>query len=516
MLGFDFLENLPCPICVLDKNKKIIFCNSQFLDFGFSKEKIEQKNFLDLFLEKKELKKSFLKTEKGFLEKNKNILLLENKRKAPVILFFKKVNDFFFVCLLDIEKEQKEKEDLLKKIESANKELRDTRLALLNILEDSEKARRLAEEEKEKTVAVLENFVEPLFLFDDKNKLRLINKAAQRFFRLTEAEVLGKDFLDFKKIYPLNEVFSFMENGLQECYEKEVAIKNKEYFLKVSVKKITFKRRLIAKLVLVRNITHEKMVEKIKTEFVSLAAHQLRTPLAAIKWSLKMVLDGDLGKITSDQKDVLNKAYQSNERMIRLINDLLNVTRIEEGRYIFRKLPVHLEKIVDSVIEDVKEEIERKKILFSFERPAKPLPKIRIDPEKIRLVIQNLIENAVKYTPEKGKITVVLEMVEFKNPPSKEIIFSVKDTGVGIPQQEQDKIFSKFFRGSNVVRMDTEGTGLGLFISKNIIEAHGGKIWFESEEGRGTIFYFTLPIGPPPKWRASGAKPRERATKVFL
>lgn len=226
----------------------------------------------------------------------------------------------------------------------------------------------------------------------------------------------------------------------------------------------------------------------MKTEFVSIAAHQLRTPLSAIKWTLKMFLTGDLGKITKEQADFLEKAYQSNERMIGLINDLLNVTRIEEGRYLYKPIFVDFEDLVQSVIKPFKEEIKRKKIKFEFKKPSKKPPKVKVDKEKIALVIQNLIDNAIKYTLTGGKITVRLKYTK------KQLEFSVQDTGIGISKDQQSRIFTKFFRGAKAIRMETEGSGLGLFIAKNIIEAHGGKIWFESEEGKGSTFSFSLPF----------------------
>jgi signal transduction histidine kinase len=233
-------------------------------------------------------------------------------------------------------------------------------------------------------------------------------------------------------------------------------------------------------------VTREKEIERMKTEFVSISAHQLRTPLSAIKWTLKMFLDGDLGELTKEQREFLEKTYQSNERMINLINDLLNVTRIEEGRFLYKPVLADIVPICQSVIDSYKDEIEKRNLKFKFKKP-KELPKVRVDIEKISLAIQNLLENAIRYNKFGGEIEMVLKEKE------KEIEFSIKDTGIGIPKDQQNRVFTKFFRGSNAMKMETEGSGLGLFITKNIIEAHGGRIWFESEEGKGTTFYFTLP-----------------------
>ena len=241
-------------------------------------------------------------------------------------------------------------------------------------------------------------------------------------------------------------------------------------------------------LVVLHDVSREKVVERMKTEFVSISAHQLRTPLSAIKWTLRMLLDGDLGKITSEQREFILKTYDSNERMIRLINDLLNVTRIEEGRYLYKRVASDIVEMVQSLIDSYKDGAKKKEIKLEFKKPKKEIPKISLDFEKMKLALQNLIDNAIRYTPKKGKVTVSLDCDR------KEVVISVKDTGVGIPKDQQERVFSKFFRGVNVLKMEVEGSGLGLFITKNIIEAHGGKVWFDSKEGQGTIFSVTIPF----------------------
>jgi len=236
------------------------------------------------------------------------------------------------------------------------------------------------------------------------------------------------------------------------------------------------------------DITREKKVERLKTEFVSLSAHQLRTPLSAIKWTLRMLLDGDLGELSPEQREFLEKTYKSNERMIVLVNDLLDVTRIEEGRYIYKLVLADIEALTQFVISSRKEEFEKRKIKLKFKKPEKKLPEVEIDVERIKVVIQNLLENALRYTPVGGDVIVSLRHYKDR------IEFSVKDTGMGIPVDQQSRIFTKFFRSPNAVRAETEGSGLGLFISKNIIEAHGGKIGFESEENKGSTFHFSIPL----------------------
>jgi len=228
-------------------------------------------------------------------------------------------------------------------------------------------------------------------------------------------------------------------------------------------------------------------VERLKTEFVSLAAHQLRTPLSAIKWSIQMILDGDLGRVAQEQKNILGKTYQSNERMINLINDLLNLARIEEGKYVISPAPVDIIKRCEEAIDIVSESMRGKNIKFTFIKSTEKPIKVFADEEKLKLVIQNLLDNAFKYTPKGGRVVLSLKET------LKNVRVEVKDNGMGIAKNEQDRVFSKFFRTREAVLAEPAGSGLGLYMAKNIIESHNGQIGFVSEEGKGTTFYFTMP-----------------------
>ena len=235
------------------------------------------------------------------------------------------------------------------------------------------------------------------------------------------------------------------------------------------------------------NLTREKSIERLKSEFISIAAHQLRTPLSAIKWVLRMVIDGDTGKITKEQKATLLKGYDCNERVIKLVNDMLSVSRIEEGKFGYTFKNQDLSKIIETVVDELGSLIKEQKINFSLEKPDK-LPLVYMDQEKIEMVVENLIDNAIKYTPENGTVGITVKKKDgFIN-------VKIKDNGIGIPKNEQAKLFSKFFRAQNVVRVETDGSGLGLFITRNIIEKHGGTISIKSEEGVGTEVNFSLPF----------------------
>jgi PAS domain S-box-containing protein len=366
-------------------------------------------------------------------------------------------------------------------------ELESSRVALLNILEDVDQERKRAEEEREKTLAIITNFADGLLVFDKEGNLSLINPQAENFFGVKVNEVIGKSSKDLASISPFQSLINLLGVEIKSVFRKELALRE-NLILEVTSLPLLREGERIGTLVILHDVTREKMIERIKTEFVSVAAHQLRTPLSAIKWTLRMLLDGDVGELTPEQRDFLEKTYKSNERMIMLINDLLNVTRIEEGRYLYNPVLTEFEPILESLLSFYTEEIKRKGLKLEVEKPKEKLPPVMVDVEKIKLALQNLIENAIKYTLPGGKISISLKRLEDS------IEFSIKDTGVGIPKDQQNRVFTKFFRAVNATRLETEGSGLGLFITKNIIEAHGGKIWFESEEGKGTTFYFTLPI----------------------
>jgi len=383
-------------------------------------------------------------------------------------------------------KKQEEKEPPIQETLEV-KETREERLALLNMLEDVEEARKKVEGEKEKTEAIITNFTDGLLVFDEERKLSSINPQAEDFLKVKSKETLGRDISELVKIPNLLPLIDILGKEIKGIFRKEMKIRE-SLTVEVNSIPIMLEEEKIGTLVILHDITREKMIERMKTEFVSLSAHQLRTPLSAIKWTLRMLLDGDLGKITEEQREFLEKTYKSNERMINLINDLLNITRIEEGRYLYKPIFINIEPIIQSVLDAYKDEIKERKLKLNFIKPKEKLPEIKVDVEKIRLAIQNLLENAIRYTKPGGEMKISLKYLGDK------IEFSVSDTGVGIPEDQRARVFSKFFRGSNVIRLETEGSGLGLFITKNIIEAHGGRIWFESKEGEGTTFYFTLPL----------------------
>lgn len=231
-----------------------------------------------------------------------------------------------------------------------------------------------------------------------------------------------------------------------------------------------------------------KEVETMKSEFITTVAHQLRTPLTRVKWAIQTVFNSELGKVNNEQKDALRTGYEANQNIINIVNNLLESAKTEATYLGYNFQQVFLEPVIAKTVNDFNSVANQKKINLEFLTSQKTLPAVKIDPEKISLALGNLIDNALAYTPPEGKITVILE--NFGDCAK----VSVKDTGIGIPRDSMDKLFTRFFRAKNAVSVKTEGSGLGLYIAKNIIMMHGGEIWAESKESEGTTFYFTIPF----------------------
>ncbi len=229
-------------------------------------------------------------------------------------------------------------------------------------------------------------------------------------------------------------------------------------------------------------------IENISSDFVSLASHQLRTPLSAVKWNTEILMSQKQGKLTRKQLETLRVIYRSNERAINLVNDLLDVSRIQEGMIHLEFRPTKVESVVEEIIDSFNILVKTSHVSINFEIINGPLPQIEIDREKLKRVIVNLLSNSIKYTPAEGKIRISIE----KKP--KVIEIRVMDSGIGIPKVDQKKIFSKFFRSPKVIKLAPDGTGLGLYIAKSLIEAMSGKITFQSQEGKGTTFVLTFPM----------------------
>ena len=490
----------PVPVCVVNKEGVVLRTNDQFLDLsGYEKIK---KNLADFIMEKEEIDDFLVDLKKEKKLEDKEVTLITKKEKTvPVKLSGVMKEDKLFISIVDISKRRELKKEMENKLKEKTKELEkkakqmeDSRSALLNILEDVDKSYKEAEKERTKTVAIIENFIDGMLFFNEENYLTIVNPKAEEFFDIKARDVTHRDLDELATFPTLKPLVEFIEDEEKEgsignLFREELQL-DEDFYLEVTTTKIADDEENLGTLVHVHDITREKRVERIKSEFVSVAAHQLRTPLSGIKWTLETFLEEaaeEKGKLNEDEETLIRKAYRANERMVNLVNDLLNVSRIEEGRYVYEPEVMDIYEAIKPTIEEYEETFKEKDNLeFSVNKIKDKFPKVKIDAEKIQIVVQNFLDNAIKYTDE-GEVVLSLSTTD------EGIRVSVQDDGVGIPEEQQERLFNKFFRAENIQKKDVEGSGLGLFISKNIIEAHDGKIGFNSTEGEGSIFYFTLP-----------------------
>jgi two-component system sensor histidine kinase VicK len=348
--------------------------------------------------------------------------------------------------------------------------------------------------------AMLLSMGEGLIAIDESGKIALINKIATEMLDMTgESAGIGKSIPDAYKLYTANDTgdeplptslrpsYIALTNGtaVNDIYGFR-KVDGTRRLLNITATPVKLADKVVGVITVLRDVTKEREVDRMKTEFISLASHQLRTPLSAIKWFSEMLVAGDAGKLEPEQLDFAKNIASSTERMIDLVNALLNISRIESGRIVVDPKPTDLKELVSGIINDLKGKTEEKQQTLVISVHA-DLPKINLDPRLIGQVYLNLLTNAIKYTPQGGEISV------FVSRKDDQIISQVTDNGYGIPKEQQDRVFQKFFRAANAVKVETDGTGLGLYLIKTVVESSGGKIWFESEEGKGTTFWFSMP-----------------------
>jgi len=353
-------------------------------------------------------------------------------------------------------------------------------------------------EEKEKMSTILQSIGDGVFVVDKELNIILFNDVCAQLTGFSEKEAVGKPYHEilrfvYEKDGKINDSFikrTIKKGETQTMSNHTELIQKNGTHIAVADSAAPLKDSdgdIIGVVVVFRDVTKEREIDKAKNEFVSLASHQLRTPLSSINWQTGFLLEETLGKVNKDVREYLEDIHKSNLRMIDLVNSLLNTSRIDLGTFAIDPKSMDLKETAESVLKELEKKIKEKNLLLN-KKYSKSLPKISADPNLMRIVFQNFLSNAVKYTPDKGKIN--LDIIK-KN---QEIIIKVQDTGMGIPKSQQEKIFTKLFRTDIVQQSGIEGTGLGLYIVKAIAEASGGKTWFESEENKGTVFYFSLPI----------------------
>ncbi|RCW50596.1 ATP-binding protein [Halanaerobium sp. ST460_2HS_T2] len=336
--------------------------------------------------------------------------------------------------------------------------------------------------EKEKSEAVVNNLSSPLIVTDKDHKIVLINETAKELFSLRE-DVLGTHFLEVIKA---EEIFEYIKNP-EAKEEKTFLLKknDKKRHYRISTKQVIDEdEEYQFTVTLLEDITRLKEIDNMKSDFVSTVSHEFRTPLTSMNMGLNMVINEDTGELNEEQKELLEAAYEDVERLTELVNDLLDLSKIESGKIEMEFDKVDVNDIIEKTLNPFHKQAEEKEIELKFKQSEDNVFAYA-DPSKISWVISNLIGNALRYADE-GKIEVDAEIK------GRRVLVSVADNGPGIPKEYQSKIFEKFVRAGSD-KEEKSGTGLGLAIAKEIITAHNGRIWVDSEEGEGSTFSFYIP-----------------------
>lgn len=364
-----------------------------------------------------------------------------------------------------------------------------------------ETGNRTPHEQQAETEALFTSIGDGAISTDEFGRITRVNPAAQDLLGYSETELIGTWFP--KKIIAVsldNMPIKLIDRPITKAFLTGKPISEKMHYRRkdgqklpvaINISPILLDGKPLGAIEVFRDITLEQEVDRMKSEFISLASHQLRTPLSAIKTYTHMLYDGYMGDLNEAQKKSLHTIISASDRMNELISTLLNITRMESGTIAITPKLLQLDQIVEEVLKELSLIATDKSIKLSLRTTPKAGISLRTDALILKEVLINLVANALKYTPEGGRI--VIKMRARKS----DVLIAVEDNGWGIPKYSQDQVFSKFFRAQNIVQRETSGTGLGLYLVKGLLDALGGEIWFVSQEGKGTIFSFTLPRKPP-------------------
>jgi PAS domain S-box-containing protein len=336
---------------------------------------------------------------------------------------------------------------------------------------------------------------------DEFGRITRINPTGQYLLGYKEDELVGTWFP--KKIVALNfddTQVNLIDRPITKAFLTGKPVSDKLYYLRedgrklpvsITVSPILLGGKPLGAIEVFRDITLEQEVDRMKSEFISLASHQLRTPLSAIKTYTHMLADGYMGDLNTAQKNSLDTIIGASDRMNELISTLLNITRMESGTIAVTMKTVRIDSLAEEVVKELSLMAGGKSIRLTSGATPKAGIAVTTDALILKEVMTNLVSNAIKYTPEKGRVDIRLRKR------SGSAIIEITDSGWGIPEFAQDQIFSKFFRAHNIVKRETTGTGLGLYLVKGLVDALGGRVWFKSEEGKGTSFFISLPLKRP-------------------
>ena len=388
--------------------------------------------------------------------------------------------------------------------DSTETELRKTKIAVFNLLNDLNIEKKIVEqkveirtkelsEAKEHTEAIIENLAYGIVEYTKNYLIEKINREAELLLVVGRDAVLGEVIsINDAKFPHLSRVIYDDDSKISpfEAMTRELTIfVPTERCLQITTVPLRFSggegMRYIA---LIRDTTREKMVARSKDEFVAVAAHQMRTPLSIMKWALNGIIEGNYGALLLEQRDILKDAFETNEKTISLINDLLMLARMEDGKFDYTFSSHDLSSMVVDIVKRYSFFAKGKEITLTYSKPEAGSSLFMFDSTKIELAIHILLDNAMTYTPKHGSVSISLRFEKGW------AIISVKDSGIGISEEDKARLFGKFFRAKNAISVSPNGSGIGLFLAKNIVEKHKGNIVVESKLKEGSIVTIRLPL----------------------
>ena len=368
--------------------------------------------------------------------------------------------------------------------------------------------------ERIKFKLAVDNSAEQIVITDTEGIVLYANKAMETITGYTQKEAVGKKSGTLWSSPMPKEYYQHMWRVIKtdkRIFHSQIKNRRKNgtlYDADISISPVIDPqtKNLLFFVGMERDITKEKEIDRAKSEFVSLVSHQLRTPATNINWFLGMLLSGEVGALNKKQKEYFDEVYQNNQRMIVMINTFLNISRIRLGTFLIRTQPADISLLIKNALEENKINIQQKRLNITEKYPQVPIV-ASIDKKLFDIVFQNIISNAIKYTQFNGTLLTELlikrkgEKIAGQEITEDSFVIAVSDNGYGIPENQYDKIFTRFFRADNVKITDTDGSGLGLYFAKLIMDQINGHIWFTSVINKGTVFYVAFPL--------SGMKNRE-------
>jgi PAS domain S-box-containing protein len=344
--------------------------------------------------------------------------------------------------------------------------------------------------------ALFSSIGEGVIATDELGNITRVNQKALDMLGYTRAEIMHRPFLSMViAVHDNGKPINVFDRSIVRAFQTGKTVNERSLYLQksgslipvqITVAPIISRKHPIGAIEIFRDLTAEIESDKLKSDFISIASHQLRTPLSAINMYTRMLGDGLAGKLTPEQLPYIQTILNSVERMNTLIDTLLNITRIEAGSIAIKVRAVQVDNLARDIFTEFMPAARQKRLTFTAAIPSSMAP-IMTDNLLVKEICANLLSNAIKYTPEGGKVHF-----ELSEKPG-EVQWRVTDTGYGIPIKEQKNIFLKFFRADNITGKDVSGTGLGLYLIKNLAESLGGDLWFKSKEDQGSTFYFSLP-----------------------